>query len=345
MQASTDGKQLAEETIAICTDTQNKGRSVMNIAKETKSILSDLKGITPAKFMTIKNFVESGKKDEIISMVTGMDDLAVQCSSKAAGMHDAMQRGVDSLPDVVKDENNNAQEGDTDHEEDALDFESDITELEECTENLKSMNLLSATTKGTSAFEGLISKSEVCQTVFEQIKELSASIARLSQTFMMDNCCAQIKAGMSSLKEMMKCLRLTNIIQTLADAGRRMITAFINLIKVAWRKIGDFLEEFPAAKKIKTFVDGLNPLKSPAGKFVAGAANLFGSITGRDAPAITNRDTPVISSRGAPEIANNQSSSKNKDTSSSSKSDDETVNSNGASSISSLLNSVNSCFG
>jgi hypothetical protein len=109
------------------------------------------------------------------------------------------------------------------------------------------MNILMATTKGTRAFEGLVSKSGVCQAVFEKIKELCATVARVLQNFIMDGCCAQIQAGISSLKESMRCLRLTNFIQALADAGRRMVEAFIGLIKVAWEKSGNFVEEFEAA--------------------------------------------------------------------------------------------------
>jgi hypothetical protein len=292
MGASTDGKRLAEETIELCISTQNKGRSVLDFAQETQSSLRGLTSVKPAKFMTIMKLLDDDKRKELLGMVTGMDDLAIECSSKATAMQGAMQRGINSLPDVVKE--NNGEEVDTDHEaeEDVSDyFESDITDLEECTASLRTMNLLTATTKGTRAFESLVNKSGVCQTVFEKIKELCASVARLSQNFMMDGCCAQIQAGISSLKEMMRCLRLTNIIQALADAGRRMIEAFIDLIKVAWEKFGNFVEEFEAAKKLKTWVDGLNPLKSPGGKFVKEAAGLVSSLNSKDTTSIMSTVT------------------------------------------------------
>lgn len=274
-EASDDGKRLAEETIALCNTTQQKSRSVINFAEDTETTLRDLDGVNPSKFMKVLELLDDDKRKAMLSTVTGMDDLAIECSAKARGMQDAMQRGVDSMPDFIKDQANEEGDADRGPEEDIPDFEADITDLQECTKSLQSMNLFTAATTGTRAFEGLVNKSGVCQTVFEYIKNLSITVARISQGLQFDSCCAQLQGGLGTLKEMMKCLRLTNIIQTLADTGRRLIDAFVDLVKVAWEKFGHFVDEFNAAKKLQHWVGGLTPLGSKAGKFAEGAGGLI----------------------------------------------------------------------
>lgn len=277
--AGNDTKTLAAETTDLCVSTRERGEMVVSFGQEIKTTLSELVGnkMNPAAFMSIKDLLNDEKMKGTLDLAQEMDGLAIQCADKSTAMKDAMQRGVDSMPDMIKDTEDADESEDTegDDEMDLGEFENDIAELEECTEGLRSMNLLTAATKGQRAFEGLSNKGVACDNLFGKIKDLCATVGRLCETFLMDNCCAQIQAGIASLKDMKRCLSLSDLIGSLAALGRRLIESFIALIKVAWEKFSHFLEEFQASKKLKNFMNGLNPLKNTAaGNFLQGAADV-----------------------------------------------------------------------
>lgn len=154
---------------------------------------------------------------------------------------------------------------DTDKEdEDAelLEIDRDVQELKKCTESIRSMNVFSASTHGTRAFQGLVTTGGVCQDIFGKIKDLAASVARMLQTTVgQGGCCSKVAALVTEAKNMLHCIRLSNLISKFAEIGKKLIMAMVSFLKVAWAGIRNFMEQFGAAKKLQNFVNHLNPVK------------------------------------------------------------------------------------
>ena len=277
LDAIGESKRLAEQTMEMCGLAQHKGRSVLlESSNGVRSSLGGLgggsKALSPTKFQTIANFLDESKRSEMVGVVQEMADLAVKSSENTRGMAVSLQRGMDCLPDMVKTTDEDEDEAVVMQRsrdvagDDAIvsGLERDIAEIQECTESVRTMNLWTAATKGNHAFDSLSNKTEVCLTVLERIKELCGAVARIAQSLLLDNaanCCDQVSAAIRSFPELKNCLNLTTSVQALADAGMKLIQAFLSLVQVAWGQIANFLNDFPYAKRISNWVNRLNPMQ------------------------------------------------------------------------------------
>lgn len=255
--AGSDCHRLAGETVELAVGTKTKCQSVIDFAQHVKANLTGIgTKMDPSSFMAIMEYQD--KMKDTMALAGEMDDLAGQCVVKSTEMSGAMQRGVDSLPQVTKDE---IAETTSEDESDTklLDLDKDIEEIENCTEGLRTMDIFSVATSGSSAFGSLVNKGELCKKMLERVEELSTSIARITQAFMQQSGCAQIQAALSETKNMLRCISLSNLMTKIATAARRLIQAIFNLLSVAWDKFKVLLEQFGAAKKIKNFVNGISP--------------------------------------------------------------------------------------
>jgi hypothetical protein len=254
--AGNECRALAEQTSMLSATARNKGQSVVDYTREVRDTLKNFgTKMDASTFVSIKALIENNKMTEAKTAASEMNDIAMECVNKSKAMAAAMQKGVKSLPDPVKDDLEDAKR-DTDDEDvtEILDIHQDIQDLDNCTRDIKQMNLLSAARSGADAFLGLAEKQEACRNMFSKMKDLSASVVRLSEAFMEQNCCIRMRAMPSQANDMLKCIRLSGLITKIAEAVRTLIKAILRFLGAAWEKIKGFLDEFQAAKKIKTFV-------------------------------------------------------------------------------------------
>lgn len=287
--AGMEATELAEELMQLSSTTQTRGRNVVDFAGEIKGAFSSINSkMNASTFKAIMDVLNGDKMKDTIALANELDDLALDCVNKSIKLKETVARGAESLPESVKKEGRGDDTDVDDGEQELADLGRDITELEECTASLRSMNIFSATTKGTRAFDGLINKGSVIQTTFERIKELCAIVARVSQNIVSETCCALIQAGIDTATAIFQSLRLSTLIEKLTEAGKRLIDAIKTLISVAWEKFQHFTEEFQAAKKIKNWVNGMNPINSDAGNLFKQGAKLMDSITNGNADLAQN---------------------------------------------------------
>jgi hypothetical protein len=290
--AGTEATKLAEELRNLSTNTQTRGNDVVGFAQEIKATFSGLDSkMNASTFQTIAEMLKGDRMKDTIALSREMDDLAIECVSKSKAMVETVSRASQDLPASVKggglDMDIDAQ---TEEERNELrNLDGDITDLEECTNDLRTMNLFSAAINGTRAFDGLAKKGGMVQTTYERIKELCAMVARASQNLVSEACCSQMQAGIESIKAMLKSVQLSNLINKLAEAAKRLINAIKDLVVLAWEKIQNFAEQFQAGKKIKNWVNGLSPLNSTAGNVLKQGAQIMEGFTGQGAG--TGRNT------------------------------------------------------
>jgi hypothetical protein len=278
--AGTQASKLAEELMQLSSNTQTRSLNVVGFAGEIRETFAGLNiKMNASTFKAIIDVLNGDKMKDMIALASEMDDLALECVNKSIAMKETVTRGTSSLPRSFKDEPSGDDTYVDEGEQELADLGRDIADLEECTSSLRTMNIFSAATKGTRAFDGLLSKKSVIETTFQRIKELCAIVARASQNMISETCCGQIQAGIYAIRAMFQSLRLSKLIEKLTEAGKRLLDAIKNLILVAWEKFQHFTEEFVAAKKIKNFVNGINPMNSKAGDVIKQGAAFVDSIT------------------------------------------------------------------
>jgi uncharacterized phage infection (PIP) family protein YhgE len=284
--AGSDCHRLAAETVELAVGTEAKCQNVIDFAQDVKANLTEIgTKMNPSSFMAVMEYQD--KMKDTMALAGEMDSLAGKCVDKSTEMSGAMQRGVDSLPQVTKD---GIEEMNTEDESDMklLDLDKDIKEIENCTESLRNMDIFSVATSGSSAFGSIVNKGGLCKKMFERVEELSTSIARITQAFMQQSGCAQIQAALSETKNMLRCISLSSLMTKIAKAARRLIQAIFNLLSTAWNKFKDLLEQFGAAKKIKNFVNGISPFRERGEK----GANASPEIHGED--FVFDPDTSIL---------------------------------------------------
>jgi hypothetical protein len=216
--------------------------------------------------------------------------MAVQILAQAEDMKQALTRGIDSLPDDVKEEyeaaaavaTTDARSGSAaasdrdraiqDDDDDAqleivklLDVDQDIAELENsCNQSREGgeLNIFSAATTGSAVFAQTASKGNLCQSLFAQMKDLCGTVTKLAKALVLDNnCCARAVAIAAGVASLFRCRSLVNLLAKAAQAAQRLIQAIGNLIKQAWQRFLGFTQEFQAAKKLGKFVNGVKNSK------------------------------------------------------------------------------------
>jgi hypothetical protein len=284
--AGTEATELAEELMNLSTNTQTRGNDVVGFAQEIKATFSGLDSkMNAATFQAIREMLKGDKMKDAIALSREMDDLALECVSKSRAMVETVTRASQDLPASVKGGGGDmVSDAESEDESTELrDLDRDIADLEACTSDLRTMDLFSAATRGTRAFDGLAKKGGMVQTTYERIKQLCAMVARASQNLASEACCSQLQAGIESVKAMLKSVQLSNLINKLAEAAKRLINAIKNLVVLAWEKFQNFAEQFQAGKKIKNWVNGLSPLNSTAGTVFKQGAQIMDSFTGQGA--------------------------------------------------------------
>jgi hypothetical protein len=287
----------ADEIVQLSETARSNGETAIQYVQHVQQVLASLKDIqclNPDTFMQFKSLVDDdgGRAKKTLEGVNQMDDLALACVQKARGISDSLQRGVDALPAQVKDDlmedasqgisssiNNNQARSletvgggrgagltdDADDDERALakllDVDENVTEVENSTRGVGDLSLFSVAVKGRGIFEGLSSKNALCTQIFERIQSVATTISRICAAFAGGNCCLQLQAVTVGAGDLVKCIRLSNLIQRAAEAAGKLIRAIVSFFRAVGDKFRGCLDEFDAAKKIGNFVKDHNPVK------------------------------------------------------------------------------------
>jgi len=219
---------LARETFDFCTDTVAKSTEMISFAMDIKDTLDGFRdGMDASDLKTVKELIEGDKMKAAMGIAGEIDDIALTCINKSIEMTTKMQEGYDVLPSVVREGVDRFAGEDEDPEDMSLDVEPDISELEECINAVKELNLFTAMEAGTRAFNGLTSKADVCMNLFERIKSFAEAVATITEA-MMD---LDVREVISKVKDMCRCIRLTDVMRAFCEGVRRLITFIIDLFK------------------------------------------------------------------------------------------------------------------
>lgn len=299
---------LSESTTQLCTEAQTKNASMMSTSQDISTEMRGLKELELDAniFVKVKNLLENSKSAHLVSYLDDIGNVATQIHNKGETMSQSLHRGIESLPDDIKDsyadtdgdgtsyspmdgpggENRTQDRGLDDNtmgqeERDMLkllNIDQDVADLETtCSRSTGSsgggLDLFSASTTGSAIYDQAQTKGQVCQSLLNQMRTLCTTIAKLMKTLLVDNCCVQAVAIATSIGNLFRCRNLVRLLIRAADAIKKLIHAIGKLAKQAWKKIQNFMNEFDAAKKIGRFVSGVK--QSKVGQMATGLVSTF----------------------------------------------------------------------
>jgi hypothetical protein len=233
----------ARETVEICSATEDKRQAMIDFASEIQSTLSGLKDADASVLETIKQLTDGQRIESAIALAQGLDETAVQCVEKSIKMIDAMEDGMDSLPDIVQkaiehaagsDDDEGDEDDDSDDDIDLLkDLDRDIADVKTCIESLQHLNLVTAFKVGLEAFTQLTEKAKRSRSMFESIQDYAKDVEEITGAFHD----MSVRSVVSKAKDLLRCIRMGDVMRKLAEAAGKLVKILIELFKATSERI------------------------------------------------------------------------------------------------------------
>jgi len=251
--------KTSRETSTLCHTTISKANEVVAFGMELKDTLDGLSAdgtLQADKFDIIKDLVDGDRIREATALAGELGDLALQCVDKSQDMMEAIELGMDSLPDFIEDRIDDkreeaAEKGAKDSDPNLPDVEFHTRELKALVTNVEGVNLFTVMSSGKMAFDGLRAKGEVCQDMFSTVRKFSEDVSEVSdaiRNFTLKG------LDIGAMKEMVygawRCLRLSSLIREFSEGVGKIIKWIVNLFKRASEKLGSIWGALARAKDV-----------------------------------------------------------------------------------------------
>ncbi|KAL3941639.1 MAG: hypothetical protein SGARI_000532 [Bacillariaceae sp.] len=240
--------QEARATSELCETTVSKAQQMVDFGMNLQQTLEEVSDgdnkLSAETFATIKDLIDGDQMKASWKLATELDDLALQCVDHSVRMMDSMEKGIDTLPDILEDRLDNKveqakNEGSLEGDPELRDVTPDIEELEMAVKDVEEVNLFTVMSSGQQAFRGLTAKGQVCFELFDTIKDFSVSVAGVAgaiENFKLGNMIGKIR---DLVKDIWRCLRLSDLIKAFAQAVGRLTKWIISL----FQKVSDKLSK------------------------------------------------------------------------------------------------------
>lgn len=240
--------QISKETSELCACTISKSAEMVAFGQDIQATLREFKQgetMDASAFESIRDLVSGDKMKAATALAGEMDNLALTCVDKSIEMITSIERGVDSLPDVMKEGIDAAAKNGANEDDPELpSVDKDIQELETCIEAIQQVNLFTAMDAGLNAFNGLTAKGEICTDMFATMKRFAENVTSITDAFMDLN----VKTVLSKLKDMWRCLRLSDLMKSFAEEVGKLIKWIIKLFTDSSDKLSGIWSALAYAK-------------------------------------------------------------------------------------------------
>ena len=239
--------RTAKETSELCETTISKARQMVDFGMEIKSTLDDLSGgggsghsarsvIDASRFETIQELISGDKMKAAWNLATEMDDLALNCVNQSIKMIDSIEQGIETLPDIFENriDQNMEQaklEGSKESDPQLRDITPDVEELQLTVKNIEQVNLFTVMKSGKDAFKNLTSKGEICYELFTTIGNFAKDVTAVADAIKNFQIGTMIGKVKGLIRDIWRCLRLSDLIREFAQAVKKLIQWIISLFK------------------------------------------------------------------------------------------------------------------
>ena len=158
-----------------------------------------------------------------------------------------MDQGVDSLPQILQDmiEKDDGQDDEDDLDLSLIqDVERDLVDVKTCITSIQSLNLVTGLKVGVEAFRQLADKAKRSRSLFDKVSDFAGQIVGITKAYHV----MQVRDIVSKSKQLLRCLRLTDVMRKLAEAAGKLIQTLINLFQVLAERISKLWAALAFAK-------------------------------------------------------------------------------------------------
>ena len=231
-EASVECHGIAKETVELCDSMNSKATIMLELGAEIKATLEGFRdgGMDASALATIRDLIAGEKMKTAMALAQDMDDVALECVDKSVQMINVMERGVDSLPDVVQlamDEA--AKKGGRDDDPELTSVDKDMQDIIACIDDIKKLNLFTAMEVGVGAFNQLALKVDVSKSMFGSIRTFARDVESMTDTKTWKD--INITSVTQKAKDLWRCIRLSDMMKVFAVEVGKLIKSIINLFR------------------------------------------------------------------------------------------------------------------
>ena len=234
----------AQETSTLCDTTVTKARQMVEFGMAMNQTLLDVDegGLSANKFATIQGLCSGDKLKSAWKLATELDDLAIQCVNQSVEMIDSIEKGIETLPDIFEDRIDQnleqaTKEGSRQGDPELRDISPDMEELERAVKNIEEVNLFTVMKSGKEAFHGLVEKGGICFELFGTIQSFANDVSGVAYAIANFQLGAMIGKIRDLVKDIWRCLRLSDLIRSFARAIGKLIKWIISLFRSVSEKL------------------------------------------------------------------------------------------------------------
>jgi hypothetical protein len=250
---------LSRETVAICDTTMTKRQQMIDFGEEIQATLTKFtsgetgdKNSASSLLTTIKELTAGDKVKAAMEIAQGLDVVAMQCVEKSKAMIDAMEDGMDCFPpalqNIIEQRAQAQQDDDKDDNVQELlkDLDRDMNDVQTCIESIQNMNLATALTVGVEAFTQLTEKAQRSRSLFDAVRTFATSVSDIAVALETMN---PVEVASKS-RDILRCLRLSEDMQLIAEAAGKLIQCLVPLFKATADRISDLWSALAMARDV-----------------------------------------------------------------------------------------------
>lgn len=236
----------ARETMEICSSTHAKREQMIAFADDILSTLKKLPDGDATVLDTIKDLTDGDRVLAAKELATGLDVAAKSCVDKSMEMMNAMDEGVDRLPKMLQDmiEKDDDGDGDLDDVNLIKGVEKDLEDVHTCIESIQSLNLVTGLKVGVQAFSQLAEKAKRSRSLFDKVSDFAKDIVDITKAFHK----LQVQDVVPRSRQLIRCLRMTDVMKQLAQAAGRLMEILIDLFQHMAERISKLWSALAFAK-------------------------------------------------------------------------------------------------
>jgi hypothetical protein len=242
----------------LCENAKTKSLTLIDRSIRVKDMLQDMGELNVGSIAAFRDLADGEEINTAINIAMEMDDIVLECASKAVSMVDRVREGYSNLPPMVT-EGIPENAGTSDRDPAPANVEDNIVDLEASKEAINNANVLAAVQAGSRGFSNVSDKVGIAKELLVLLHSFAETCMHTIESFMG---VWDIQSAIDKIQEMCRIVKLGEMMKQFASQIKRLLMAVIELMKASIKKFKSMalsdLNIGNIAKKASDLVQNLN---------------------------------------------------------------------------------------
>jgi hypothetical protein len=212
------------------------------LCKHAKTRSMDLE-LNSGSFRALKDLADGDEIRSAIAIASELDDIVLDCASKAVAMIDRVREGFENLPSIVT-EGITDDDGVQDDDPDPADVEQNVKDLEANREEINNATVVEAIQVGSRGFSNASDQVTNTKDLIQMVRSFAENCMAVLQSFMG---VWDLPTAIQRVQEMCRIVKVGQMMKQFADQIKRVILAVIDFLQTTIEKfqsmdIGDMAQ-------------------------------------------------------------------------------------------------------